>query len=138
MPPDKIAAVAEARRHLAIAESQWDEASTDWWPPTDAAGCVTKCFYAFENGVVAAAIALGIPWKKQHPDKVRIAEELAAQGKVTIDISDRLKELNGLRKDVSYDEPGPELAGVDLESLLGELEMYLDQVKSIINDVEGI
>jgi len=35
-------------------------------------GCVSKCFYAFENAVAAAAIALGLEWKKtQHQDKIK-------------------------------------------------------------------
>src|SRR5438876_9685246 len=113
MTQSKSEWMAEARKHLAIASKQWDEASTAWWPPTDAAECVTKCFYAFENAIVAAAIALEIPWKKQHPDKAKIAAELAKQQKVSADISSQLIALNALRKDVSYDEPGPELAAVE-------------------------
>src|SRR5687767_14239323 len=110
MTKSKKARVAEARGHLDLAKQQWDDAATDSWEPTDAAGCVTNCFYAFENAVVAAAEALGMPWKKTHPDKALIAAELAKQKKVAVDISARLVELNTLRKDVSYGEPGQELA----------------------------
>ena len=138
MTKSKVERIAEARKHLKLAKQQWEDASTDWWPPTDAAGCVTKCFYAFENAVVAAAEALAIPWKKTHPDKARIAAELAAQSRVTVDISDRLVNLNTLRKDVSYGEPGQDLADVDLEDLLGELETYLDEVTAIIDEVEEL
>jgi hypothetical protein len=138
MTQSKSKRMAEARKHLAIATRQWDEASTAWWPPPDAAECVTKCFYALENAVVAAAIALEMPWKKQHPDKAKIAADLAKQSKVSADISDRLHELNDLRKDVSYDEPGPELAAVDLEDLLGDVESYLEEVRHILDDVEGL
>lgn len=138
MTKSKKARVAEARAHLELAKDQWDDAATDSWEPTDAAGCVTKCFYAFENAVVAAAEALGMSWKKTHPDKVTIAAELAAQKKVSVDITTRLVELNTLRKDVSYGEPGQDLAAVDLEDLVTELETYLNEVEAIIDDVEGL
>ena len=50
--------IAEARKQLALANRQWDEASTAAWEPAEPAECVSKCFYAFENAVVAAAMAL--------------------------------------------------------------------------------
>jgi hypothetical protein len=138
MTKSKTAGIAEARKHLELARHQWDDASTDWLPPADPAGCVTKCFYAFENAIVAAAEALAIPWKKTHPDKARIAVELAAQKRVTIDISDRLVELNTLRKDVSYGETGQDLAAVDLEDLLSELETFLGEVAAIVDSIEEL
>ena len=128
----------EARRQLALAQDQWDNAATDWWSPTDAAGCVSKCFYSFENAVVAAAIALQIRWKKQHADKATIAQRLAQKGHVTKDVSELLGSLNDLRKDISYGEPGPELKAMDLEDLLADLENYLDEVEQVIDNAEGI
>lgn len=85
---------------------------------------------------MAAAIALRLPWKKTHPDKQRVAAELASAGKVTSDISGLLAELDRVRKDVSYDEPGPELEAINLEELVGGLESFLDEVESIIGDIE--
>jgi len=40
------------------------------------------------------------------------------------DISERLTELNDLRKDVSYGEPGDDLGEVDLEDLVSELGSF--------------
>lgn len=136
MTQSKTQRISGARKHLDLAKGQCDDATTAWWPPTNAADCVSKSFYGYENAVVAAAIALGIPWKKTHPDKQRIAAELAGNGRVTTDISALLAQLDKLRKDVSYDEPGPELEAVDLEDLVSELETFLDQVSQVIQDVE--
>ena len=47
--------VGEAREQLGLANRQWDDAAAAAWDPPDAADCVSKCFYAFENAVVAAA-----------------------------------------------------------------------------------
>jgi hypothetical protein len=136
MTQGKAQRIAEARKHLKLAKGQWDDASTAWWPPTNAADCVSKSFYGYENAVVAAAVALKLPWKKTHPDKQRVATELASAGKVTTDISALLANLDKLRKDVSYDEPGPELQVVDLEDLINGLETFLEDVERIIQDVE--
>jgi hypothetical protein len=104
--------------------------------PTNAADCVSKSFYGYEHAVVAAAIALKLPWKRTHPDKQRVAAKLASAGKVTTDISALLADLDKLRKDVSYDEPGPELQGLDLEDLISGLETFLEEVERIIQDAE--
>ena len=47
---------------------------------------------------------------------------------ISRDIGDELEELNGLRKDVAYGEPGPELRERDLEDLAIELEEFIDEV----------
>ncbi|MFI5070566.1 MAG: hypothetical protein ACHP8A_06725, partial [Terriglobales bacterium] len=56
----------EAGTHLARARDQFGRASVDSWEPADPAECVTKCFYSYENAVVAAATALGASWTKKH------------------------------------------------------------------------
>ena len=52
------------------------------------------------------------------------------------DVGALLRELNELRKDVSYDEPGPELEAVDLEGLAAELEAFVDEVEGILDGLE--
>ena len=52
------------------------------------------------------------------------------------DIRSLLHHLNDVRKDISYDEPGPELADIDLEELVSELEEYLSGVDALIDRVE--
>lgn len=44
--------VGEAREQLELANRQWDDAAAAAWDPPDAADCVSKCLYAFENAVV--------------------------------------------------------------------------------------
>ena len=128
--------VGEAREQLGLANRQWDDAAAAAWDPPDAADCVSKCFYAFENAVVAAAIALGMRWEKNHGRKADLAAELFSRGEVKKDIRSLLHHLNDVRKDISYDEPGPELADIDLEELVSELEEYLSGVDALIDRVE--
>ena len=128
--------VDEAREHLARAQRQWDEAAVAAWEPPEPADCVTKCFYAFENAVVAAAIVLGIPWEKNHWYKADLAAELYQRGDVTKNVHDLLHHLNDARKDISYGDPGPALADIDLEGLVSDLEGYLSQIAAIVDAVE--
>ena len=136
MSDKKEERLAKARRQLTFGAKQCDEANIAAWEPTDPAECVSKCFYAFENAVVAAAMALGIPWKKNHRKKSHLAAKLFDTGKVTKNICELLIELNDVRKDISYGEAGPMLADIDLTDLLSDLEDYLSQVESLINEVE--
>lgn len=126
----------EAKAHLARARNQWDRAAVDSWEPADPAECVTKCFYSYENAVVAAATALGTAWTKKHYEKAALAKKLFEQNKIKTDISDRLVELNELRKDVSYGDPGEELSEVDLEDLVSELESFLDEIDELVTSLE--
>ena len=129
--------VSEARNRLKLATKQCDDAWTASWEPPDPAECVSKCFYAFENAVVAAATVLGRKWKKDHRKKANLAATLFSEGKLTTNIRDLLFNLNDVRKDISYDEPGSTLAEIDLDDLVSDLEDYLRQVESLIDDVEG-
>ncbi len=43
-----------------------------------------------------------------------------------------IENLNALRKDVQYGEPGPELAEIDLENLASELEKFIDEAANVI------
>jgi len=112
----------ESRIHLARARDQWDRAAVDSWEPADPAECATKCFYAYENAVVAAATALGTAWTKKHYEKAALAKKLFEDNKLKTDVSDWLVKLNELRKDVSYGDPGEQLLDIDLEDLVSELE----------------
>ena len=55
---------------------------------------------------------------------------------MTKNICELLGTLNDVRKDISYGEPGPMLADMDLEDLVSELEDYLTQVTSLIDEVK--
>jgi uncharacterized protein (UPF0332 family) len=114
---------------------QLHKASVHSWEPSDPAQCVTMAFYSYENAVVAAAIALGYEWQATHPSKVDVAHRLVKEGKVKTDIGERLTDLNRLRKDVSYGDPGDELNDVDLEDVVAELEAFIDEVGELLSSL---
>lgn len=126
----------EANAHLARAKDQWNRATVDSWEPEEPADCVTKCFYSYENALVAAATALGTTWTKKHYEKADLAKRLFEQNKLKTDISSLLVKLNDLRKDVSYGEPGEELSEVNLEELVSRLELFLDEVGELVASLE--
>jgi hypothetical protein len=121
---------------LERARAQWDRATVDAWEPAEPAECVTKCFYSYENGLVAAATALGIAWTRRHYEKAALAKRLFEQNELKTNISDLLVSLNELRKDVSYGDPGPELSGIDLEDLVTRLGLFLDEVGELVASFE--
>ncbi len=136
MAKSKKERLKEAGAHLARARDQWDRATVDAWEPAEPAECVTKCFYAYENALVAAAAALGAAWTKKHYEKAALAKKLFEQNKLKTDISDLLARLNELRKNVSYGEPGEELSELDLEDLVSDLERFLDEVGELVANPE--
>ncbi len=91
---------AEAQSALIRARKQWERVSAAAGPPEEHEEAVTWAFYAYENCVVAAAEAQGIPWKKLHYDKVAVVRQLYGSGKPQRDVGDELERLNELRKDV--------------------------------------
>jgi uncharacterized protein (UPF0332 family) len=128
--------IDEARQRLTLASEQWEQAAVHSWEPVEPAECVTKCFYAFENALTAAIIAVGKKPTTKHYEKANFATELVKKGFLKTDVHDRLVELNSLRKDVQYGEPGEALANADLEDILAELEDFLNEVESVIRGVE--
>ena len=97
---------------------------------------MTKCFYSYENSLVAAATALGTPWTKKHYEKAALAKRLFEENRLKTDISDLLVRLNELRKDVSYGDPGEQLSEVDLEDLVSGLELFIDEVDELVTSLE--
>jgi uncharacterized protein (UPF0332 family) len=136
MAKSKKDRLKEANDHLTRAREQWDRAAVDSWEPAEPADCVTKCFYSYENALVAAAAALGAAWTKKHYEKAELAKKLFEQNKLKTDISDLLVRLNELRKDVSYGEPGDELSQINLEDLVSDLEGFIDEVGELVASLE--
>src|SRR5713101_7075965 len=120
--------VSQARKHLDKAKEQLHKAAIHSWEPSEPADCVALVFYAYENAVVAAATVLRRNWKKHHGFKADLAAKLVAEGSLETDVSHLLERLNELRKDIAYGEPGLELAGVDLEDLVSNLESFVQEV----------
>jgi HEPN domain-containing protein len=122
----------EARKAFERAKAQYDKAAVDAWEPAEPDNAVMWAFYAYENAVIAVAELKGIPWEKNHAKKATLARELHATAVLRTDVSDRLRELNEMRKDVAYDEPGPELRELSLEKLIADLEAFIDEVEGLI------
>ena len=126
----------EARDHLDLAKKQWERAASDSWTPKDHASCVTNAFYAYENLLVAVAEAHGKQWTKSHYKKAELASELFKAKILATDVSGTILRMNDLRKDVSYGEPGDELADADLEDIVGDLEKFINEVETVVEKLE--
>ena len=123
--------VDEARQHINRAKRQLEKVQAASWEP-DPESAVTWAFYAYENCVIALAEMHERSWAKNHVDKVRLARAFYAEELISRDIGDELEELNRLRKDVAYDEPGADLDERDLEMIASELEEYIDEIESLM------
>lgn len=87
-----------ARKALSIAQRHLERVQVAWWEPADAVQAVTFAFYAYENAVVALAELHGRRWTKNHYEKAELARQLFQEGLISVDVSDRLREFNELRK----------------------------------------
>jgi len=106
--------IEEARKALKIAQRHLARVQVASFDPADYVEAVTFAFYAYENAVVAVAEANNLPWSKNHYEKAKLAKDLFDRKILVTDVEDQLRNLNDLRKDVAYDEPGPELQQLDL------------------------
>jgi uncharacterized protein (UPF0332 family) len=122
----------QVHSYLQRAKEQYDEAAVHSWEPEQPADCVTKCFYSYGNALSALATMFGLEVPQNHYDKAALARRFFKEGKIQEDIHDRLLHLNELRKNVSYGEPGKELAETDLEDLVTELEKFIGEVEDIV------
>ncbi len=71
-----------------------------------------------------------------HRAKSDVAEKLHEKGILSLNVSDRLSDLNRLRKDVQYGVPGWELLDLNLEGLASELEAFLDEVVTFVETAD--
>lgn len=123
--------VDEARQHINRARRQLEKVQTASWKP-DPEDAVTWAFYAYENCVAPLVERYGRKLTKNHREKAELARRLHDDGLISRDIGDELEELNGLRKDVAYGEPGSDLQEKDLEDVASELEEFIDEIDSRI------
>ncbi|HUE90283.1 MAG TPA: HEPN domain-containing protein [Vicinamibacterales bacterium] len=121
---------------MRLAKEQLEDAQVAAWEPEDAAECVTNAFYAYENAVTAAMIAVGRKRTRKHSDKSAAATELFKDNKLKTDVGGLLEYLNDTRKDVQYETAGAELLGLDLEELVSNLETFIDDVDDLLDQIE--
>ena len=124
--------IEEAGQHIARARRQLNRVQVASWDPQDHEQAVTWAFYAYENCVAALAERYSRRWAKNHREKAELARRLYDDGLVSRDVGDELEELNTLRKDIAYDDPGSNLLERDLEDLAIELEQLIDEIDSRI------
>lgn len=122
----------EADKALKRAQSQLARVQSAIWDPEDREEAITWAFYAYENAIVSAAEKLGSRWTRRHDQKADLAEALFKGGHVPANTHDLLEQLNGLRKDVQYGEPGPDLLDLDLEDLASKLESFIGEVGRLV------
>ena len=127
----------EARKALERARKQWERAATATWDPADPEEAVTWAFYAYENCVVAIAESTATTWRKLHSDKATLATKFYEEGLVTRDVGPVLEDLNGLRKQVAYGEVFGDLATMDLEEMVSDLESPILEVAVLVGDEES-
>lgn len=129
--------IEQATQHIARARRQFERVAIASWDPPDAEAAVTWAFYAYENCVAALGELYDRTWKLSHWDKARLARDIYAEGLISRDVGDDLEALNALRKDVAYGEPGEDLQSCDLEDLCAELELFVEEVASRIEEVRS-
>jgi hypothetical protein len=122
--------MSEASEKLDLARSHLERVQTASWDPVDWTDLSLYAFYALENGVVAAAEHLGIAWQKNHPDKARVAGLLHEQYGLP-DVSELLRELNQLRKNLAYGE-GPRPGSLDAEDTAIAVEEFVEAVATLV------
>lgn len=127
----------EARELFDLATGQLDEAQSAWWEPAEPAKCITNTFYAYENAVTVAMLVAGRRRTRKHYEKAEIAKKLVEGKILATDVSDRLINLNEVRKDVQYGEPGFEMRQMDLEDLVAQLESFMEEVRALLDNQEG-
>lgn len=128
--------IEEAQKKLELAKKQLERVQVASWEPEDHEEAINWAFYAYENGVVAAAEAAGIPWKRTHVSKAEVARELVEKNFLSSDVSGEIPRLNELRKEVQYGEPSEEMKNEDLEDLAGALEEFINEVEGLVGQAE--
>ena len=131
--------IQEARRQIGVANKQLGRVQAASREPDDddREVAATWAFYAYENCVVAVAEALGRPWQRVHQRKADLARALYREGIVSRDLRETLEELNEIRKNVQYGEPGLELLDLDLEELASQLKAFYDEALQIIEKADA-
>ena len=131
---DKVMNIDKARDAIDRAKRQLEKVQVASWEPQDQdhEQAVMWAFYAYENCVTALAELYGYKWTRNHREKADLARKFHAEGLVSRDIGDELEDLNNLRKDVAYGDPGSDLSARDLDELAIELEEFIDEVNSRI------
>jgi hypothetical protein len=118
--------------HLELARKHLVRVQVAAHDPVDSSDLYIYGFLTLENAVVAAADHFGIEWKKTHPSKAEVADELH-RGHGLADVSGLLRTLNDLRKAESYGEAATPI-GMTAEQIAVAIEAYVESVGELLRN----
>lgn len=122
----------DAKRSFSIAKQHLDRVlAAAWDEPVDWTDLTIYGFYCLEAAIVAAAMHIGLSFRRTHPEKEKVAEELATSHNLP-DLSNFLRNLNEARKAAAYgDAPLPDL---DAEDVARKIEDYVEAVSALLEE----
>jgi len=126
---EKLVMKLGAQAHLDLAKRHLEKVQTAWDDPTDWADLAIYGFYCLEQAVMAAATEYGLRGRKQHRDRVQLANRLHKK-KGLPDVGKLLTDLHNAQKYASYgDVRAPDLVA---ENVAREIEEYVEAVLKIV------
>jgi len=120
---------ADAQRHFELAKRHLQKVQSAWDDPTDWSDLAIYGFYCLEQAVMAAAAEHGLRTKKQHRDKIQLANNLHKKHGLP-DIAKLLTHLHRAQKYASYGDVKP--PPLDPEDVAREIEEYVEAVGKIV------
>ena len=129
-PTDEELEEPTPSRRMQLARDQLARVQVAAYDPIDWSDLSMYAFYSLENAVVAAADHLSLEWKRTHPSKVEVSEDLHAHHGLP-DIAQLLTELNSLRKSSAYGETPPSHEW-SAEDIAIEVEEYIEAVDGLV------
>lgn len=123
--------MACAEASLSIAKLHLERVLAAWHDPVDWADLTIYGFYCLEAAIVAAALHVGLSFRRSHAEKAELAKKLSqAQG--LPDVYDFLWKLNTARKAAAYgDVEHPDLVAEDVAR---ELDKYVEAVSALVGE----
>ncbi len=118
-----------AKRHLELAKRHLEKVQNAWDNPTDWSDLAIYGFYCLEQAVMAAATESGLRGRKQHRDKVQLANTLHKKNGLP-DIAKLLTHLHRAQKYASYGDVKP--PPLDPQDLASEIEEYVEAVTEFV------
>lgn len=121
----------EAEKSLSHAKQHLERVLAAWEDPTDWADLTIYGFYCLEASVVAAALHIGLEFKKTHAEKAEIARKLSRSHSLP-DVGDFLRVLNDARKAMAYGDVG--FPVLNAEDVAIKIEEYVEAVSALLGD----
>jgi HEPN domain-containing protein len=101
--------------------------------PAVAAGDYTEVvawlFVSLEAAIAAVAARHGLEVEPKHWQKLDVAEQLQAEGRLGGDVAATLRTLNEARKQALYEGEEPDLDGKSLDELAAAVESAVEQAE---------